>query len=392
VSLFSEGLARVEDCGWNRRYGYVDINVEPVTGVVFREAGCFKDGRAYVETKNKKCGFIDKTGKIIIKTPQQGGIGAYFCNGLAVVRYKTGYMYIDINSGVKIDLTSRNCEYVLPFEDSKTAIIKINGLYGFIGRDGSEITPVIYEDCHRFKDGFAVVKEPGETGRTVKWQGCWSSGERYETLGEWKSIKYDGATHAILGKYYHMDNYSEGHLYAQKYGDEKRIDYTQQEDKIMDFYDVIDICGKIKYSGINSGWSVSEGRIRCCDGWKRYFLSVDNVPIPDVRYNGAMDFSEGMAYVQILPAGADERSDDNNWGYINREGIVIIEPMYEKCSCFKQGVSAVKMNGKWGYIDKSARKLTDFRYDRAGSFNEGFAWVQEDNKWGILELISCESV
>ena len=52
---------------------------------------------------------------------------------------------------------------------------------------------------------------------------------------------------------------------------------------------------------------------------------------------------------------------------------IAIAPQYEDANAFAYEYAAVKKDGKWGYIDKDGNVVVDFKYDWAGDFSEGVA-------------------
>ena len=80
------------------------------------------------------------------------------------------------------------------------------------------------------------------------------------------------------------------------------------------------------------------------------------------------------------------------WGYINKEGRVVIEPRYEFAEQFKlikNGVflARVKENGKYGYIDNDDNYIFEPCFDDAKSFwGGGFAPVMKNGLWGFVDI------
>ena len=46
---------------------------------------------------------------------------------------------------------------------------------------------------------------------------------------------------------------------------------------------------------------------------------------------------------------------NGKWGYMNREGKVVIQPSFDDALTFSEGMAAVQVGGKWGYIDETGR-------------------------------------
>lgn len=108
-------------------------------------------------------------------------------------------------------------------------------------------------------------------------------------------------------------------------------------------------------------------------------------------YNYVGTFSEGLALVQ--PAG------NTKYGYINRQGEMVIEPQYELSLHFSEGVATVKFlkaNGIAVYrvIDKSGSVIADnLDYAFTGIFREGLAGVESFNhRWGFIDKTGKEVI
>ncbi len=82
------------------------------------------------------------------------------------------------------------------------------------------------------------------------------------------------------------------------------------------------------------------------------------------------------------------------WGYINKEGRVVIEPRYEFAEQFKLikndvFLARVKENGKYGYIDKNGKFVVKPRFDIMEQFllikkEVSVALVENDGKYGYI--------
>ena len=85
------------------------------------------------------------------------------------------------------------------------------------------------------------------------------------------------------------------------------------------------------------------------------------------EYAGASRFSEGMAAVQMKPAG--------KVGFIDEKGKLVIEPQFELADPFSEGMAAVLKAPVWGYIDKSGKMVITPAYASGGRFSDGLAPV-----------------
>ncbi len=80
--------------------------------------------------------------------------------------------------------------------------------------------------------------------------------------------------------------------------------------------------------------------------------------------------------------------------YCDYSGKVVLEGPYESAHAFVNGVAPVMVNGKWGFIDKSGEFIIEPVYDsyvindtyNKAVFVEGVACVSKDNKYGLINL------
>ena len=103
------------------------------------------------------------------------------------------------------------------------------------------------------------------------------------------------------------------------------------------------------------------------------------------EYSFAGDFIEGYSRVQ----------KNGKMGYIDRQGNVVIDFLYERSSHFYEGLANVQLNNKWGLINTKGEVILPFEYDNIDMFNEGFASVQRNGKRGFIneqfvEVIECQ--
>ncbi len=96
-------------------------------------------------------------------------------------------------------------------------------------------------------------------------------------------------------------------------------------------------------------------------------------------------FSEGLGPVQV----------NGKWGYINKEGNVVIKPAFDKAGCFSGGLAPVKIGGekdpksgflrggKWGYIDTTGTAIIKPRFEEAHAFSNGLAAASVTNPEGF---------
>ena len=91
------------------------------------------------------------------------------------------------------------------------------------------------------------------------------------------------------------------------------------------------------------------------------------------------DFSEGLAPVM--------KKKNRKWGYINKKGIVSIEPAYDSVYSFSNGIALVKNNKKNFYINKkgSRRNISELKSNEPLHFVNGYAKIKTDKGIQFLD-------
>ncbi|GMU85796.1 MAG: hypothetical protein AMXMBFR48_10380 [Ignavibacteriales bacterium] len=90
-------------------------------------------------------------------------------------------------------------------------------------------------------------------------------------------------------------------------------------------------------------------------------------------------FSEGLSAFSIIG------DDGKKWGFVDKEGKIVINPQFSAVAQFYNDKCAVKNSeGKWGYIGKDGAIAINYQFDRANGFVSDKAVVAVDNKYGVI--------
>ncbi len=80
-------------------------------------------------------------------------------------------------------------------------------------------------------------------------------------------------------------------------------------------------------------------------------------------------FSEGLAAIGFHSSW---NSEPAKWGFIDKEGAIVIKPQFDSVEDFSEGLAAVRIGneetGKWGYINKKGDIVIIPIFKKAGSF------------------------
>ena len=75
------------------------------------------------------------------------------------------------------------------------------------------------------------------------------------------------------------------------------------------------------------------------------------------------------------------------WGFVDKDGNVVIEPQFEDAGSFSGGLAAVMKDGLWGFVDQEGTVVVEPQFEDARDFNtKGCAFVFLDGQWKLLRL------
>jgi WG containing repeat len=125
-----------------------------------------------------------------------------------------------------------------------------------------------------------------------------------------------------------------------------------------------------------------------------YINQAGNVVIEPKFIPFVGDFSEGLAPVPVK----------DKWGFIDLNGQIRIPPKYDYdifgkspnnvhsnkpeiksiFFSFSEGLSGVLLNDKWGFIDRNGKLVIPYQFDEIQNFSGGVAMVKVGNLFGVI--------
>lgn len=270
-----------------------------------------------------KWGYIDKTGKYVIK-PQFDLVG-FFAEGLAAAwsGHKCGY--IDRTGSYVI---KPQFDYGWAFSE-ELARVYVGGKYEFIDRTGRVVfSPRQFDDAGDFYQGLAEVKVGG------KW-GCIDKTGKYAI-----EPQFDVAEGFVGGLASAQSGGKFGYI-----GLDGRFVIPPQFDGALEFSD--------------------NGLAPVKVGEKWGYINKTGTFVTAPQFTSALPFGDGFARVLV----------GDRWGYVDSSAKLVLKPEYEACLAFWEGLAPVKKDGRWGYIDKRGRFVIEPQFTDAGRFLSGMAYV-----------------
>ena len=103
------------------------------------------------------------------------------------------------------------------------------------------------------------------------------------------------------------------------------------------------------------------------------------------RASKVMIFCEGMA------AFAQKEKKGERWGFIDKSGTPVINPLYKDVKPFSSGLAAVKNEQNlWGYIDSKGIEQIPAQFSSAESFSKERHAVVRSDKSGLFQVIDTK--
>ena len=162
--------------------------------------------------------------------------------------------------------------------------------------------------------------------------------------------------------------------------------------------------------------SSHKNRLLVIVGGKRGYIDKAGKLVINPQWDSSYEFSEGLAVVCVGNCDMDhyvgyryrkdfqmERLEQSfKYGYINEDGQMVVNPMFESARSFGEGLAAVcvghgcyikplgetKQDGeeqKWGFIDKAGKMVIPPQFANVNDFHEGLAAASVGDKWGYID-------
>lgn len=101
-------------------------------------------------------------------------------------------------------------------------------------------------------------------------------------------------------------------------------------------------------------------------------------------------WSEMVPPPQVEPAGPPlfVVTVKGKQGFMNRDGEIVIDPIFQRAYPFSDGLAAVQMQEAWGFIDTTGRVVIEPRFVMVGFFSEGLAYFRDQrftDPWGYID-------
>lgn len=411
----------------DEKYGLIDFNGKVVAKSIYDELESvkYKEGEILAK-KNGKYGVISSKGKelipfkyteIVADTYYDGSYekAGYIVKIEADSDYKYGYIdykwkklldteYTGINRLIDVQgddiylAVAKNGQYglmrnkkqLIDFSyqaisynrDAKLLVVQRSDKYGVFNLNGENIIPVQYRRI-KFNGAYISAKAYDEdiyfNKKGEKVENNFIGMKEIENLGVYIMtnsdnlyglVDKDGNT-IIENSYLYMDYIFDKYFMANKRGNGV-ID--KDNNVVVDFkYDVVSRIGeKELIKAVSMGRDGDETTIFSKDFREIVKLKSMSIAIHDnyiEAYNSKEKYfiNDNGEIIKSKDILKDNKlfaiSKDGKWGFENKEGQNIIEPIYDNATEFnKYGFAGVKQDGKWGAIDESGNIIDGLKF------------------------------
>lgn len=292
-------------------------------------------------------------------------------------------------SELKGSYTELYCRYEeMSGIENDSMVVMEEGLYGMVNAEGKEIIETEYEELHPFsEDGFALVKKEDGISLYIDRDGQTRKvpDPIYDNLG---MISSERVAARRKGKYGYLDEEMEP---AGEFGWEELtgIKNNTGAGKKDGKWVLIDKKGEEKteehYDDVivdENGFCSNQKCIFVKDGKEYGLISHKGKRIGELTFEDAKAFTEN-GYAAVCRSG--------KWGFLDSDGELVIDYLYEDAESFRNGYAAVCMDGLWGYIDTEGELIIDCQFMAATHFSTaGTAAVKMEvdgeEEWKLIQL------
>lgn len=102
-------------------------------------------------------------------------------------------------------------------------------------------------------------------------------------------------------------------------------------------------------------------------------------------FSGCIDDPKSKMSEEEIIYFEDYTSPKQKWGFINKQGKIVVNPKYDDLRDASSELIAANLNGKWGYIDSNGNNVIPHIYKQALDFSNNRSFVQNfNNNWILI--------
>lgn len=297
-------------------------------------------------------------------------------------------------TGPSDPILPHTAEY-FPVQDAST------GNWGFIDREGSPITPMVFDWAGDFRQGRGLaqisvsgVSMMGYIDSTFEKTGDWAISPRFElrSPGDQAAFGFFDGRALVRnddGQWGYIDTTGQWVIeprFPEAMRDFPGVPVGHFSDGLA-WFQLVEMSERNVLDENDEFLRDAEGKPIKEPYPRRLIGYIDRSgrEVIKPRYEMAADFGEGLAAVRIKSLDA--------WGFIDKNDRRVISPKYDAVGRFSEGLCAVGMTRRrgnqvierWHYIDPKGETVIQGPFDEARDFSEGLAAVRQGEAWGYID-------
>ncbi|MDO6810621.1 WG repeat-containing protein [Zobellia galactanivorans] len=349
------------------KYGILNLNGTEITSAKYdwiystKVKGIF----ACKKIAETTFGLLNQNGEEMTKPNYRGGIDFISPELLRIIE-TDGTRLMTLNEKI---ITKNTYKRIFDnFESDSFVFNTKDNTYGYLDKNGNVIIDDIFEDAYNFHGKYAIAKKNGKYGIINK-KGEFVLQPIYQNITFENNIKYEllegnKPSHSLY--YIMLDDligimdenlnillepsfnyigiFNEGMAYVSK----------------DDLYGFIDYKGKIKVPLVyENADDFSEGLAPVVKNGKWGYIDSENRAIIDFKFTGCLKpFYDGLAVYRKRGFDSNKgHSSFDKCGFIDTNGQIAIEPIYQDTKKFINGVGIAKSNDSLFLVNKKELKF-----------------------------------
>ncbi|MEB3231775.1 MAG: WG repeat-containing protein [Leptolyngbyaceae bacterium] len=315
-------------------------------------------------------GFINQQGEMVV-SPQFDQV-CLFSEGLAPVLVGDRYGYINADGEMAIPAqfqTEDSVHLCLERETSfSEGLVQIHqdGRWGYINREGKIVIAPQYDGADPFSEGLAPV-QVGDRWGYINPDGDMVIPPQFDRAFTF----FEGLAVVMQGEQYGYIN-TEGEIAIA-------IEFPIDFESFLQFDEELEeLFFPILSHGIDTNFSDGLALIRSVtnSGYQYGYINTEGEIAINPQFVKAWPFHEGLALVRV----------DERYGYINTEGEMVINPQFDYALPFSEGMALVATNDTASYINTEGEMMIPRQFDLALPFWRGMAFVEVGDRQNYIDL------
>lgn len=337
------------------KWGYIDREGALAIPARYDDTRDFSDGMGAVNLEGL-WGYINARNEAVVDPQYRTALD--FSEGLGIVQNFDGeYLTLD-SKGAEIHRNRYEEQH--PYQDQRSKVKSSTG-YGYINTDGIQLDSLNYLSASNYHNGRAVIRDV---------EGYFLIDKDQNRINKQAYLKIFNHKKDII-RYKQKDHY--GHFYAST----GQI-LPDQWDRCGDYLDgyamavldgsyyILDSLGQKVSTPYKSLRNLGQGRFAYKDKGKQGILDKDGNILVQPIYDAYYRYSDGLLAF----------SKNDKWGYLDTQGDVVVPAIFPLVWDFHDGLARVISVSGVGFIDIEGQLRIPARFIEVRDFHEGLARVQ----------------